>query len=165
MGLLRRLLPAMALAALAAGPAVAAEHGAHLATLAARYGDELYDRRDQVTYYDETSHLLRDWNGRLNVAETSLNYAAALLAAGEQTERALQVIEASLAWQDSAEGSVTRGLFRWMVRATSSLPVPLSPSMRTEQSLRATLSARRTTSRNARDVPMISGRSRFSREA
>ncbi len=97
-----------------AAPGSAAEYGTHLAVLAASYGDELYDRRDEITYYDDASHLVRDRNGRLNVAESSLNYAAALLAAGEHGERALQVIDAVLARQDSEEGSPTRGLFPWM---------------------------------------------------
>jgi len=114
MGWLRRLVPVLAVAGLVAAPGSAAEYGMHLATLAASYGDEVFDRRDEVTYYDDASHLVRDHNGRLNLAETSLNYAAALLATGEQTERAGQVIDAVLAHQDTAEGSPTRGLFCWM---------------------------------------------------
>jgi len=114
MGWLYRVVAVLAFAGLVAAPGSAAEYGMHLAALAASYGDELFDRRDEVPYYDEVSHLVRDQNGRLNVAESSVNYAAALLATGDQTERAWQVIDAALAQQDTAEGSATRGLFPWM---------------------------------------------------
>ncbi len=114
MGLLRRLAPAMVAIVLMAGPVTAAEHTMPLALLAVQYGDEVYDRRDQRTYYDEASHLVRDRRGKLNIAETSLTYAAALIVAEQQTQRAYQVIEAVLERQDCEEQSPTRGLFRWL---------------------------------------------------
>ncbi len=113
MSLLRRLAPALLLA-LVANVGAAAQHGPHLALLAAQYGDGPYDRQQGLSYYDEASHLVRDRNGRLNLVESSLNYAAALLATGEQPERARQVVEAVLAHQDTEQDSPTRGLFRWM---------------------------------------------------
>ncbi len=50
---------------------------------------------------------------------------------------------------------------RWMARATSSLPVPLSPAMNTVVSAAATLSTARSTAAIFCDVPMISSKRRF----
>lgn len=119
MGLLRQLAPAMVVTALSAGPVMAAEHTMPLALLAVQYGDEVYDRRDQSTYYDEASHLVRDRRGKLNIAETSLTYAAALVVTEQQTQRAYQIIEAVLEQQDRDEQSSTRGLFRWLDEKSS----------------------------------------------
>ncbi|MGC9316978.1 MAG: hypothetical protein ACP5KN_02945 [Armatimonadota bacterium] len=91
----------------------AAPHSRHLAALVVRYGDEVYDRREQQTRYDEATHLVRDAAGRLNLVETSLNYAAALLATGENPERARRVIEAVLQRQVIDESSPRLGLFPW----------------------------------------------------
>ena len=49
-----------------------------------------------------------------------------------------------------------RGERRWMARATSSLPVPVSPVMSTVASVAATLSTRDRVSRNAFEAPTIS---------
>ena len=49
-----------------------------------------------------------------------------------------------------------RGLWRWMAWATSSLPVPVSPRMSTEESVGATCSTRRSTFRMAGLCPMTS---------
>ena len=46
----------------------------------------------------------------------------------------------------ATNGFALRGLSEWMVRATNSLPVPLSPVMSTEAVLGATISIRRNTS-------------------
>ena len=46
-------------------------------------------------------------------------------------------------------GLSDRALWAWIIRATSSLPVPLSPSISTVTSLRATSSAMRITLRIA----------------
>ena len=45
---------------------------------------------------------------------------------------------------------------RWMARAISSLPVPVSPVIRTVESLRATLDTRESTAVSAGDAPTIS---------
>ncbi|MGD9497317.1 MAG: hypothetical protein AB7Y46_13545 [Armatimonadota bacterium] len=114
-----RSLAGLLLGVLTAVPSAASPHGAHLSVLVAQYGDETYDRHRGIAYYDQITHLVRDASGKLNVAETSLNYAAALLVVGEQTERARDVIEAVLAQQDTVEGSPTRGLFRWMAEESA----------------------------------------------
>lgn len=111
-GPLRHCMASLLLVLLFSPGAPAAEYGPHLAALVMAYGDAVYDRRTGATFYDEESHLVRDATGRLNVAESSLNYAAALLLVGENQERARQVIEAVLAQQDTDEGSPTLGLFR-----------------------------------------------------
>lgn len=98
------------------------EHLARIAQLVAQYGDQVITTADatrQLTNFDPDSGLVRDAGGRLNIAESSLNYAAALLEAGVNPERAGQVIEAVLAQQDRTEDSPTRGLFRWMAGAGS----------------------------------------------
>lgn len=112
-GRLRHLAALLVLALLLSIPACAAEYGLHLATLVVGYGDAVYDQRSGAGFYDEATHLVRDASGRLNVAESSLNYAAALLMTGGDAARAGQIIEAVLAHQDRAEGSPTVGLFRW----------------------------------------------------
>ena len=63
----------------------------------------------------------------------------------------------------AAQFSLTNGLsFRWlcskMLVATSSLPVPLSPRMRTVESVGATFMIRLSKPRMARLSPMISGK-------
>ncbi|MEA3402255.1 MAG: hypothetical protein U9R79_13550 [Armatimonadota bacterium] len=104
---------AMLMLLVACAPLWAAPHGRHLAALVVRYGDEVYGRREQQTHYDEATHLMRDGAGRLNLVETSLNYAAALLAVGEAPERAQSVIEAVLEKQVADESSPSLGLFPW----------------------------------------------------
>lgn len=110
---LRHLVAHLMLALLLSIPSFAAENGLPLARLVVDYGDSVYDRRSGATFYDEASRLVRDANGRLNLAECSLNYAAALLRTGGDTTRAGQIIEAVLAHQDRAQDSRTRGQFRW----------------------------------------------------
>ncbi len=51
-----------------------------------------------------------------------------------------------------------RLLLKWMARAKSSFPVPVSPVMRTVASVPATWLARRTASRNAGDCPRSRGK-------
>lgn len=97
--------------------ASAAQHGAQLAELVAHWGDEIYDRREQIPHYDADTNLVRDGAGRLNIAETSLNYAAALVAADEKPERAHAVIEAVLATQATGDDAA-RGLFPWYLGGT-----------------------------------------------
>lgn len=112
-GPLRRLAAPLLFTLLLALPASAAEYGRQLATLVVSYGDAICDQRSQATCYDDATHLVRDATGRLNLAESSLNYAAALLMADGDAARAREVIAAVLAHQDRAEGSPTLGLFRW----------------------------------------------------
>ena len=57
------------------------------------------------------------------------------------------------------KGRFLRRLFAQSLRAKSSLPVPLSPSISTQQSLGATLSTSLRTSQIACDLPTICGRS------
>ncbi|MCD6360286.1 MAG: hypothetical protein J7M38_05415 [Armatimonadetes bacterium] len=88
-----------------------------IANLVVAYGDTVIsapDAEQQLTNYDPDTGLVRDPGGRLNIAEDSLNYAAALLETGQNPERAAKVIQAVLQEQDTADGSATRGLFRWM---------------------------------------------------
>ena len=100
-------------ALLLAIPGFAAENGLPLARLVVDYGGSVYDRRSGATFYDEAGRLVRDAKGRLNLAECSLYYAAALLMTGGDATRAGQIIEAVLAHQDRAPASRTRGQFRW----------------------------------------------------
>lgn len=68
------------------------------------------------THYDPQAHLVRRVDGghnQLDVCQHSLEYAAALLSADEQLDRANAVISAVLDHQDLAEGSPTFGNFRW----------------------------------------------------
>ena len=63
-------------------------------------------------------------------------------------------------------GRSARALFAWIIRATISLPVPLSPSIRTVTSLPATSSASRLTRRIASLSPTSSdGSERFCRRS
>jgi hypothetical protein len=100
-------------AAFAVGPVYGAQHGSHLAALVASQGLEAWNEAREDADDAPDSPLLADANGRRNLAETNLNWAAALLEAGERPDLAHQVIEAVLEHQDTAEGSSTRGLFRW----------------------------------------------------
>ncbi|MFW6156173.1 MAG: hypothetical protein ACOC7J_02545, partial [Armatimonadota bacterium] len=95
------------------GTASAAEHASQIALLVAQQGLERWDALDDDTDGSAESPLIRDATDRRNLAETNLNWAAALLESGERTELAYQVIEAVLSHQDTEDGSRTRGLFRW----------------------------------------------------
>lgn len=112
MRLLRCLVPVLVIAS-AVAPARAAVHGSHLALLAAHRGLERWDRTHDGADAATESPLLADVGGRRNIAETNLNWAAALMRSGERPDLAERVIEAVLAHQDTVEGSPTRGLFRW----------------------------------------------------
>ncbi|MFW6438291.1 MAG: hypothetical protein ACOCZ7_04675, partial [Armatimonadota bacterium] len=94
-------------------PAFASDQGSDLALLVSQQGLETWDAMREQADEPVDSALLHDGNGRRNVAETNLNWAAALVESGERTDVALQVIEEVLSHQDTAEGSSTRGLFRW----------------------------------------------------
>ncbi len=94
-------------------PACAAEHGPYLTLLVAQQGLEQWERTHPADAEAPQSPLLTDAGGRANIAETNLNWAVALLRSGGRPELAAQVVVAALAHQDTAEGSKTRGLFRW----------------------------------------------------
>lgn len=68
---------------------------------------------EQMRQADPAAVLLIDSAGRHNLAETNLNWAAALLTASVQVDLAQRVIAQSLQHQDREAGSATRGLFRW----------------------------------------------------
>ncbi len=95
------------------GNASAAEHGSHIALLVAQQGLERWDALHEDTESPVETPLITDGTERRNLAETNLNWAAALLESGERTELAHQVIEAVLSHQDTEDGSRTEGLFRW----------------------------------------------------
>jgi len=63
--------------------------------------------------YDEQAHLVRDHSAQLAIAEGSIEYAAALLAADQQRERAAAVIEAVLATQATSPKAGQPGAFPW----------------------------------------------------
>ncbi|MFW5866406.1 MAG: hypothetical protein ACOCX2_01230 [Armatimonadota bacterium] len=94
-------------------PAFAAEHGSDVALLVAERGLDAWDAMQQEGPDSAEHALLTDGSGRRNIAETNLNWAAALLETGQRTDVAHRVIEAVLAHQDVEEGSRTRGFFRW----------------------------------------------------
>ena len=94
-------------------PSSAAEHGSYVALLISQQGLEAWDAIRAGADEPVDSALLLDGNGRRNIAETNLNWAAALLQTGERTDLARKVIEEALGHQDTAEGSPTLGLFRW----------------------------------------------------
>lgn len=108
-----RYLAIILMSGAAVATAYAAEHGPHIALLVAQQGLEAWEAEREGAETLPDSPLLADVDGRRNVAETNLNWAAALLETGERTDLARQVIEAVLAHQDTEEGSRTRGLFRW----------------------------------------------------
>jgi hypothetical protein len=54
------------------------------------------------------------------------------------------------------KGRAPRGDRRWIARATSSSPVPVSPVISTVESVRATFATRASTGCSAGDVPTIS---------
>ncbi len=114
-----RRLSAVVLAVAIVVPACASKNLEEIAGLVVSYGEASRTAAGDVTVanYDEPTGLVRDVSGSLNVAEASLNYAAALLETGAQPERAARVIAAVLEQQDRAEGSPTYGLFRWTGRA------------------------------------------------
>ena len=119
------LLLATVMAASAGAPASASRHLDYVAELVVAYGDQVMnpDAEQPLTRYDPETGLVRDPAGNLNIAEDSLNYAAALLQRGVDPERAARVIGAVLEQQDRAEGSATRGLFRWLSRPGSGYDV------------------------------------------
>lgn len=110
--LCRSYVMALTIAA-AVSAAPCAEHAHHIATMAAQHATSLYDRHEQVPYYDEESHLMRDGRGRLNLAESSLNYAAALRLIEQQPQRERAVIDAVLSAQEIDAQSPRCGLFPW----------------------------------------------------
>ena len=63
--------------------------------------------------YDEQAHLVRDHSAQLAIAQGSIEYATALLAADQQPERAAAVIEAVLATQVMAPRAKQQGAFPW----------------------------------------------------
>ncbi|NQT13292.1 MAG: hypothetical protein HQ582_11120 [Planctomycetes bacterium] len=75
---------------------------------AIRYGDAQFDPQTNLVRRADRHH-----NGRLDICQHSLEYAAALLAAGEQIERANAVLSAVVDHQDVDEDSRTFGNFRW----------------------------------------------------
>ena len=70
-----------------------------------RYGDAHFDPKTNLVW--------RADKGRLDVCQHSLEYAAALLAAGQQRERANAVVSAVLDHQDVDPDSPTFGNFLW----------------------------------------------------
>ncbi len=71
------------------------------------YGDKNFDLETKLVRRVDANH------NRLDVCQASLEYAAALLAAGHQVERANAVLSAVLDHQDIDENSPTYGNFRW----------------------------------------------------
>lgn len=112
MRLLRTLLPLL-ICVVAVDPLPAAAGGGHLSMLAAQQGLERWERQRDGDDSASAVALLLGSDGRANIVETNLNWAAALLEAGGRPDLAERVIAASLAHQDTAEDSRTRGLFRW----------------------------------------------------
>ena len=75
---------------------------------AIQYGNTNFDPATNLVYRDD-SH----YKGRLDICQHSLEYAAALLSAGQQADRANAIISAVLDHQDLGEGSKTFGNFLW----------------------------------------------------
>lgn len=71
------------------------------------YGDKNIDPKTNLVRRVDAHH------NRLDICQSSLEYAAALLAAGQQVERANAVLSAVLDHQDIDENSPTFGNFRW----------------------------------------------------
>jgi len=71
------------------------------------YGDKNFDPESKLVRRVDAHY------NRLDVCQSSLEYAAALLAAGQQIERANAVLSAVLDHQDVDEDSPTFGNFRW----------------------------------------------------
>ena len=110
---MRHLVPAL-LCLMAVYPACAAEHGAHITLLVAQQGLERWEAACAASEGGTPAlPLLLDADGRANLPETNLNWAVALMRTGENVELAAQVARAVLVHQDTADGSRTRGLFRW----------------------------------------------------
>lgn len=110
---MRQLVPAL-LCLMAVYPACAAEHGAHITLLVAQQGLERWEAACAASEGGTPAlPLLLDADGRANLSETNLNWAVALMRTGENVELAAQVARAVLVHQDTADGSRTRGLFRW----------------------------------------------------
>ncbi len=112
----RRFFVSMVLAvilATAAGPALASPHLSEIAERVVAYGKAYYDEEKGLRHLDEQSGFVRDDNGRLNVAECTLNYAAAGFETGKEPEKVVSTIAAVLSQQDRDAASATRGLFRW----------------------------------------------------
>ncbi len=89
---------------------------AHLAEISARvvaYGQVYFDEEEGLRRFDEQSGFVRDWDGRLNVAEATLNYAGALFEVGTDPAGVAGLIGATLSQQDRDQRSATCGLFRW----------------------------------------------------
>ena len=110
---LLRYLATILMTAMLVTPAFSAEQGPHLALLIAEQGLDSREAAAKDAEEGEEPVLLADANGRHNVAETNLNWAAALLESNTHPDLARRVIEAVLAHQDTEQGSATRGLFRW----------------------------------------------------
>jgi hypothetical protein len=73
-----------------------------------RYGNAEFDPQSNLVRRVDRHH-----NGRLDICQHSLEYAAALLAAGEQIKRANAVLTAVLDHQDLDKDSPTFGNFHW----------------------------------------------------
>ena len=80
-------------------------------------------------------------------------------------------MKAPFSWPNNSEGIKSRGIaaqltltkarsaladFLWIARATSSLPVPVSPVIKTVESVGATLAIRERTTFNGFEAPTIS---------
>ncbi len=108
----RYLVPVL-LGVLALQTACASVNGEHLALVAARTGLERWESARENADTPPDSPLLADNAGRRNLAETNLNWAAALVESDLRPDLAGRVIDAVLAHQDTGAESSTRGLFRW----------------------------------------------------
>ncbi len=113
----RRIMLVSLMAALAIVPAQASEHLPQIAALVVAYGDGTFSAGDEeLANFDAETGLIRDGSGNLNVAETSLSYATALVELGVGTDRFARVLGAALERQDRREESATLGLFQWIAR-------------------------------------------------
>lgn len=107
----RHLVPMLA-AVLMLQPVIASEHGEYISLLVAQQGLETHEAMREAAEEAPVSPLLPDVTGRRNIAETNLNWAAALVANGE-ADLAAEVIGAALEHQETDEDASRRGLFRW----------------------------------------------------
>jgi len=101
------------IAILAAGPASASPHLSEIAERVVAYGEAYYDEEEGLRHFDEESSFVRDRDGRLNVAECTLNCATAIFKVGRDPDKVVGMIAAVLNQQDQQTDSATRGLFRW----------------------------------------------------
>lgn len=113
----RRIMSLSLVAALSIAPALASEHLTQTAELVVAFGDGTFSIGDEeLPNFETETGLVRDGAGNLNVAESSLNYAAALVELGVGADRFARVVAAALERQDRREGSATLGLFQWTAK-------------------------------------------------